>query len=112
MWKGAIEAFHSDNSDKVRHFSISIRELYTHLIYNLAPDEDIKKWTSDKGNYDDKGRPTRRARLLFICRNINNKPFNSFVKKDVDATLAFIDIFQKGTHGIDPVFSPNLRHVK
>ena len=33
MWKGAVEAYHSNNSDKVRHFSTSIRELYTHLIH-------------------------------------------------------------------------------
>lgn len=106
MWKGAIEAYNSNNSDKVRHFSTSIRELYTHFIHILAPDDAIKKWTSDPNHYD-KGRPTRKARLLYICRNINNDPFNSFVKKDVDATIAFIDIFQKGTHDIDSTFSPN-----
>jgi hypothetical protein len=106
MWKGAIEAYNSNNSDKVRHFSTSIRELYTHFIHILAPDDEIKKWTSDPTHFD-KGRPTRKARLLYICRNINNDPFNSFVKKDVDATIAFIDIFQKGTHDIDPAFSPN-----
>ena len=106
MWKGAIEAYNSNNSDKVRHFSTSIRELYTHLFHILAPDEAIKKWTIDQTYYHE-GRPTRKARLLFICRNINNDPFKTFVKKDVDATIAFIDIFQKGTHDIDPVFSPN-----
>lgn len=106
MWKGAIEAYNSNNSDRVRHFSTSIRELYTHLFHILAPDDAIKKWTSDPTHYHE-GRPTRKARLLFICRNINNDPFNAFVKKDVDATIAFIDIFQKGTHDIDPVFSPN-----
>lgn len=106
MWKGAIEAYNSNNSDRVRHFSTSIRELYTHLFHILAPDDAIKKWTSDPTHYHE-GRPTRKARLLFICRNINNDPFNAFVKKDVDATIAFIDIFQKGKHDIDPVFSPN-----
>jgi hypothetical protein len=106
MWKGAIEAYNSTNSDRVRHFSTSIRELYTHLFHILAPDDAIKKWSSDPTHYHE-GRPTRKARLLFICRNINNDPFNTFVKKDVDATIAFIDIFQKGTHDIDPVFSPN-----
>ena len=106
MWKGAIEAYNSNNTDKVRHFSISIRELYTHLIHILAPDDAIKKWSTDP-TYFHEGRPTRKARLLFICRNINNGPFNIFVKKDVDATIAFIDIFQKGTHDIDPMFTPN-----
>ncbi len=105
MWKGAIEAYDSNNSDRVRHFSTSIRELFTHLFHILAPDNAIKKWTTDTAHFHE-GRPTRKARLLFICRNINNDPFNTFIKKDVDATIAFIDIFQKGTHDIDPVFSP------
>lgn len=42
MWKGAIEAYNSNNSDRVRHFSTSIRELYTHLFHILAPDDAIK----------------------------------------------------------------------
>jgi hypothetical protein len=106
MWKGAIEAYHSNNSDKVRHFAISIRELFTHLIHLLAPDDEIKKWTKDP-QYFDKGNPTRRARLLFICRNINNESLSTFVKKDVEAMIALINTFQNGTHNIDPVFSPS-----
>ena len=106
MWKGAIEAYNSNNSDKIRHFSTSIRELFTHLLHILAPDDDVRKWSSDTTHYFER-RPTRKARLLFICRNINNDSFNTFVKKDVDATMAFFEIFQKGTHAIDPVFSPN-----
>lgn len=106
MWKGAIEAYHSNNTDKVRHFATSIRELFTHIIHKLAPDDNIKKWTTEASMYHE-GRPTRKARFLYICRNINNDPFNQFVKKDVDAMIAFIDIFQKGTHDIDPAFSPN-----
>lgn len=106
MWKGAIEAYNSNNSDRVRHFSTSIRELYTHLMHLLAPDHAIKQWSTDPLNFHE-GRPTRKARLLYICRNISNAPFNTFVKKDVDATIAFIDIFQKGTHDIDPAFSKN-----
>ncbi len=106
MWKGAIEAYKSNNSDRVRHFSTSIRELFTHLFHILAPDDAIKLWSTDSNHYFEE-RPTRKARLLFICRNINNDQFNTFVKKDVDATIAFIDIFQKGTHDLDPAFSPN-----
>lgn len=106
MWKGAIEAYHSNNSDKVRHFVTSIRELYTHLIHLLAPDNEIRKWTTDPQHYNE-GKPTRKSRLLFICRNIDNEPFSTFVKKDVEAMIAFIGIFQNGTHNIDPVFSPS-----
>lgn len=104
MWKGAIEAYHSDNPDRVRHFSTSIRELFTHVIHNLAPDNEIKNWSKEESFYH-LGRPTRKVRLNYICRNISNDSFKTFVKKDVDATLAFIDIFQKGTHEIEPSFT-------
>jgi hypothetical protein len=100
LWKGAIEALESNNSDKIRHFTTSLRELYTHVIHLLAPDQMIKNWSKDPEDYYN-SRPTRKARLQFICRNINNNPFKDFVKKDIATTLAFIDLFQSGTHKID-----------
>lgn len=106
MWKGAVEALNSSNSDRIRHFVTSIRELYTHLLQILAPDEQIKSWSTSAEDFVN-GRPTRKARLSFICRSISDEPFKKFVNKDIDATLAFIDLFQKGTHSIDPNFTTN-----
>lgn len=104
MWHGANAALSSSNPDKVRHFSVSIRELFTHVIHILAPDEQIKKWSNDSFLYD-KGKPTRKARLLFICRNISNDPLTKFVEKDVSATVEFLGLFQEGTHTITASFS-------
>jgi len=104
MWDGANAALSSSNPDKVRHFSASIRELFTHVIHILAPDEQIKKWSNDSSLYD-KGKPTRKARLLFICRNISNDPLTKFVEKDVSATVEFLGLFQEGTHAITASFS-------
>jgi hypothetical protein len=109
LWKGAIETMQSINSDKIRHFTTSLRELYTHVIHLLAPDQMIKKWSNDPEHYYN-SRPTRKARLQFICRNINNDPFKDFVKKDIETTLAFIDLFQSGTHKIDSDFTEE--HLK
>lgn len=105
MWKGAVETYQSNNSDKVRQFTTSIRELFTHLMHTLAPDDKIKSWSNEPTFYD-KGKPTRKGRLHYICRNISNAPFNKFVDKDVQSTLEFINIFQQGTHSIDDNFSP------
>ena len=105
MWKGAVETFNSNNSDKVRQFTVSLRELFGHLMHLLAPDDKIKAWTTDETYYHE-GKPTRKARLYFICRNISNKPFNKFVEKDIQATIEFIGIFQEGTHSIDSGFTP------
>jgi hypothetical protein len=76
------------------------------VLHLLAPDEKIGLWSKDPNHYFN-GRPTRKARLYFICRNISSEPFSKFVDKDIEATLAFIDLFQRGTHTIDPNFSHN-----
>lgn len=104
MWKGAIETLNSQNSDRIRHFITSIRELFTHLFQRLASDKDVKTWTNDPGHFYN-GRPTRKTRLLYIFRNINDKLFADFLQKDIETTIALIDVFQKGTHSINSSFT-------
>lgn len=106
MWKGAVEALNSNNADRIRHFVTSIRELYTHLFQILAPEQEIINWSKSADDFVN-GRATRKARLSYICRNISDEPFKKFVNKDIEATLAFIDLFQRGTHSIDPSFTTN-----
>jgi hypothetical protein len=78
--------------------------LFTHVLHRLSPPEEFSAWsTSPKDFYE--GRPTRKGRLRFICRHINQGPYAKFVEKDVEATLSMVDVFQEGTHGIDPAFN-------
>jgi len=100
LWRGAKEALNSRNPDAVRHFATSLRELLTHIIHMLSPDDEIKTWSNLPEHFHN-NRPTRRARLLYICRGINYGHFSTFLEKDIDAILASIDIFQEGTHAID-----------
>jgi hypothetical protein len=100
LWKGAKEALNSHNPDATRHFVTSLRELITHVINKLSPDDEIKAWSNSLDYYHN-NRPTRRGRLLFICRNINHNQFSDLLKKDIDALLAYVDVFQEGTHAID-----------
>lgn len=102
---GARQSLTSENPDRARHLSTSLRELITHILYILAPDEKIKEWIDDPQYLDNKGKPTRRARLFYICRNINQAPFSRFVEKDVDAALEFLQLFQRGTHEVVPNYT-------
>jgi Predicted pPIWI-associating nuclease len=105
MWQGAQAALNSiDNPDYARHCAVSLREFFTQIIHRLSPDEDIKKWTEDPHCFD-KGRPTRKARLLFICRSINYNIFSDFIEKDVEAILEFVKLFQRGTHQVTIPFT-------
>jgi hypothetical protein len=100
MWRGAIEALESGHEDYARHCSVSLRELLTHVIHKLSPDDEIQKWATDPNLFDN-GRPTRKARLLFICRAVNHDVFADFINKDIAATIEFFTLFQRGTHQIN-----------
>jgi hypothetical protein len=69
MWQGAVEAYSSKHHDKIRHFAVSLRELLTHLLHILAPNDEVNLWTNDPQMFH-KGQPTRNCRLSYICRNI------------------------------------------
>ncbi len=105
MWQGANAVLNSTNNpDYVRHFAASLRELFTQVIHRLSPDNEIKKWSENK-NYFHNGRPTRKARLLYICRSINHNIFYEFVEEDVDSTLELMTLFNRATHAPIPPFS-------
>lgn len=103
-WQGAKKAIASKNPDKTRHVVVSLREMLTHILHSIAPDSEVSKWTSNP-DYFSKGRPTRKARLLYACRDINHGPFEQFVSKDIDSHIMFLDLFQRGTHDLDTNFT-------
>lgn len=104
LWLGAKEALSSENPDKKRHVVVSLREMLTHILHGIAPDNEVSKWTTDPSHYHE-GRLTRQARLLFVCRDINHGPFKQFVNKDVESHIKFIRLFQRGTHEININFT-------
>ena len=102
--RGARQSLDSANPDRIRHFSASLRELFTHVLNTLAPDDKIRAWSTASEHYD-KGKPTRRARLLYICRGVNQDQFSNFIEKDIDAGLEFLQLFQRGTHEVVPNYT-------
>jgi len=103
LYQGAIDAITSNNVDRVRHAITSLRELCTHILHKLAPDEAFFKWNQDESNLYN-GRPTRKGRLSYICRNINYGTFTTFVDQDISVALTFLDLLQKGTHAIKKLY--------
>ncbi len=104
LLRGARQSLDSANPDHARHFATSLRELFTHVLHTLAPDDKIRAWSTAPEHYG-KGRPTRRARLLYICRTLNHEPFSTFIEKDIDAGLEFLQLFQRGTHEVVPKYA-------
>ena len=102
--QGARQALHTNNPDRVRHIAASLRELIGHVCRQLAPD-DIRAWNTNPDYYDDKGKPTRKARLLYICREIDSGPLSKLVDREVSSILTLIDGLNGGTHGVAPRFT-------
>lgn len=90
MLLGAEKTIYSKNPDHCRHFASSHRELCTHILHSLAPDSFVKKWTDDINHFE-KGRPTRRARMLFIARECKNESFKDFLIKDFENEMKLLN---------------------
>ena len=97
MLEGARQAVKSNNVDKARHVSISLRELLMHILHILAPDDEIRLWSSDPSHFD-KGKPTRKARLHYICRSLNCDSLRDFMEQDIKTTLELYNLLHRGTH--------------
>lgn len=98
-YAGARASLDSDNPDRVRHVLVSLRELWGHLLRFLAPDQDVKAWATDD-SFLNEGKPTRRARVLYVCRHIDHPPFSDFLAEDTRALVKMIDFFNH-VHDID-----------
>lgn len=103
--QGARASLGSSNPDRVRHVSSSLREVYTHVTHKLAPTKDVRAWSEDPGFYDEEGKPTRRARLLYVVKAVRSEEFLSFVETDVEEALNFLDTFHRGAHKLAPDLS-------
>lgn len=98
MYVGALEAWQGDNSDRKRQVLTSLRELTSHVMRKIAPECEVITWIEQQGEtsyMDSKGRPTRRARLYFVSRNFNSVPLAAFTRRDVDAHLALIALYNR-----------------
>lgn len=98
MWQGAHYALRSRGADRLRHASVSLRELVTQVLHLLAPDKDVADWAPGAEHFDSKKRPTRQTRLLYVARHLNRDRFSRFVNADVAAALELVDLLHKGVH--------------
>lgn len=95
---GARNALHGNNADRARHILSSLRELWNHLLRRLAPDESVAAWIPGITNQKDllhEGKPTRRARVLYVCRGLNNDPLTDFLMHDTRALVKLIELFNR-----------------
>lgn len=105
LYRGAIEAFENNSVEKNRHVLSSLRELWNHLIRTIAPDNQVLQWLPYEGDeFIVDNKPTRKSRLLYVCREINHKPFDKFIEKDISALTELFRVFNR-VHEFTPEFT-------
>ena len=95
---GARDALYGNNADRARHILSSLRELWNHLLRRLAPEDLVAAWIPGVSNQKDllhDGKPTRRARVLYVCRELNNDPLTDFLMHDTRALVKMIELFNR-----------------
>ena len=105
MYAGACAALERRTPDTARHVLTSLRELCNHLLRRLAPDDRVLAWVPQGDNdYLHQGRPTRKARVLYLCREIDHGPLRDFVLRDAQTVVELLTVFHR-VHELDPQFS-------
>ncbi len=99
LLQGARAALNTDNPDRARHVASSLRELIGHILRQLAPEDKIRGWNTDPSYYHN-SRPTRKARLLYLCREFDFAPLSKFVDADVKSAIYLIEALNAETHVI------------
>jgi len=93
---GAHDALRGKSVDRTRHVLASLRELWNHLLRCLAPDAPVIAWVPEKNKeLLHEGRPTRRARVMYVCRSLNNEPLIDFVVQDTRALVKLVEVFNR-----------------
>ena len=59
--QGARAALNTDNPERARHVTVSLRELVGRVLHQFAPNDEVKTWSTNPSDYDDKGKLTRRG---------------------------------------------------
>ena len=89
---GAREALDGNNTDRARHVLCSLRTLWEQLLRLLAPDKRVIGWKSEMDNQRQQFcelKPTRKDKILYICRELNHGPLVKVLEHD---TLAIIEL--------------------
>jgi hypothetical protein len=97
-YRGALNALNAGGPDWPRHVMTSLRELITHVLHKLAPDDLILLSAKPEDLYN--GKPTRRYRISYIYSGVQGASFAEFIDFDIKATIHLFGVLNGETHSI------------
>ena len=111
LFDASIDTFKASNNKlNLNNFACNARELFREKFRLEAPDEEVKKmpWFN-KSYMDDKGEPTRKARLrYYIFNQLQDVKYDLFFEENIsnieDKYVKIISKLSKYTHITEAVF--------
>jgi len=99
-WEGALYALSPRNPDACRQFCTSAREIITFLINFRAPVDKVLR-AMPSCETDDKGRPTRSAKLKYVLtsKGMDDDTLEQFAEENIKSIIALFNELSSGTHG-------------
>jgi len=98
---GAKQSANSNNVEKIRHISVSLRELLKDIINTIVPTDEIKNNYGSNLN----GNPSLELKIDYFFKDITSSSLVEFVKDDVKLIKQIIGVLNTGVH--DEVDFPN-----
>jgi len=94
---GAKQSANSNNVEKTRHISVSLRELLKEIINTIVPTDEVKNNYSNKliGN---RGNPSLEIKIDYFFKDITSSSLAEFVKDDIKLIKKITGILSTGVH--------------
>lgn len=101
LWEGIKRSWDYNNPDNIRHISVSSRELLRLILNRLAPDQEVLKWPDSSKYLNGKGHPTRKAKILYIGRSIENSEYKKFIMKVSESIPQYWIFLNENVHNLE-----------
>ena len=99
QYRGWIQRSEERGPDWLRQAAASIRTLLLGLLHAAAPDNLVLPWvTKPDAQLDGHGHPTRRTKIAWLCRSIQDEGYRKFVRMELDSALAVLDLLNQAVH--------------
>ncbi len=109
-FQGAVHAFQQQGPDYLRHMVISARELLTHLLRAVAPDEAVRRWHTPQTGVTlyvaNTKEISRKARLAYLTRN-SSPGYALALSKDRDLIEGTWSVLNEVAHSLVVPLSPH-----
>ena len=99
QFRGVILRSKERGPDWLTQAAASCRKLLLGLLHTAAPNERVLPWAKNQGaQLDRNGRPTRRTKIDWLCRSIQNRAYRRFVRSDLNTVLEVLALCNQAVH--------------